>query len=176
MCGCHQDPRWHLPCGYFGSRGSHGSTPCVGGGARGWGPHGQWPGWPCGVKGEKAVGLGRGTWARLLVTPPDLTYSAFACPFCPGWSARPAQRLLASSVPLRSEAASFCLSIPRPCSLGTSHHLAQSAPGTVTCPPADIPGPIRGQPSCAGCSTDGGAKAKSHAYGDHPLQGGAGSP
>lgn len=50
-----------------------------------------------GVKGESS-GSGPGTWARLLVTPPDLTYSAFACPFCPGWTLALPSGSLASRV------------------------------------------------------------------------------
>ena len=134
----------------------------LGGGGEGWrwalSWLGQWPGWPCGVKGESS-GSGPGTWAQLLVTPPKVTRSAFECPLHSRMHTHPARQLLASRVCLRDpKAASFCLLIPEPCSRGClitrpsllwDHHVS-------TCRHSWAHPTVR--PSCAGRSTDGSAE------------------
>ena len=134
-------------------------------GTCGWGLHGQWPGWPCGVKGGSR-GSGPGTWAQLLVTPPDLTHSA--CCFCPGCTLALPSSSGASRARLRGpETASFCLLIPGPCSRGrliTRPSLLRDC-HVSTC--KTFLGPSRGPVLVA--LQMAGQKAKSRAYGDHPL-------
>ena len=136
-------------------------------GTRGWGPHGQWPGWLCGVKGGSS-GSGPGTWAWLLVTPPDLTHSAFACRFCPGCTLTLPSGSRASRARLGGpEAASLCLPIPGPCSRGrliTQPSFLRDC-HVSTC--KTFLGPSRCPVLVALQMV--GQKVKSCAYGDHPL-------
>lgn len=100
-----------------------------------------------------------GTWARLLVTPPELTRSAFECPLHSRMHTHPARQLLASRVCLRDpKAASFCLPIPGPCSRGcliTQPSLLRDR-HVSTCRHSWAHPTVR--PSCAGRSADGSAE------------------